>query len=168
MENLGLLIGLAYLGAIGVFFVYVRQLQVLLRRCMPSNRRLKPGLVWLQVVPVFGALWQFIVVRALGRSLRDEVRSRGWPVSKGSHRWLGISKATVDALALAHVLGFYVVAVSLGRLSPTGGQVAFTYLFFASGVLQLGSIVLWGAFWERMSKFSSWLRATSALSTLSG
>ncbi len=161
MENYGLLLGLGYLAAFATFIAYVWNLHILLRRCARENRTLRPGLVWLQVVPVFGAMWQFFVVRALSTSLEREYRSRGWPIASAPGRSLGLAKATVDAVALVHVIAFFGVAVSLDNIAPTVGQVSFTYLFFTGGLLQIGSIVLWGAYWATLSKYSNGLRSVA-------
>lgn len=155
MEGFGFLIGLAYLAAIGIFVAYVWKLHSLLLRCAPENRALRPGLLWLQIVPVFGAIWQFFVVRALSTTLETEYLSRGWQIASRPARSLGLGKAIVDTLALIHVVAFLGVAVSLDNIAPTVGQVAFTYLFFAGGLLQVTSIVLWGAYWETVSRFST-------------
>ncbi len=158
MENYGLLIGLGYVAAIATFIAYVWNLHLLLRRCAAENRTMRPGLVWLQVVPVFGAIWQFWVVRRLSSSLEREYRSRGWPVASAPGRSLGLAKAIVDAVALIHVIAFFWIVTSLANIGPTLDQVAFTYLFFVAGLLQLASIVLWGAYWATLSKYSSGLR----------
>ena len=42
----------------------------------PQFRKLEPGLVWLTMIPVFGFVWQFIVVLAVARSLREEFYCR--------------------------------------------------------------------------------------------
>lgn len=36
---------------------------------------MKPGEVWLQIIPVFGLIWQFIVVNRISDSLRKELSS---------------------------------------------------------------------------------------------
>lgn len=41
-----------------------------------ENRLMMPGLVWLQVVPVIGQVWQFVVVVQIAGSLRKEIESR--------------------------------------------------------------------------------------------
>ena len=158
MENYGFLAGLAYLTAIAAFVVFVWNLQTLLRRCAPGNRALRPALVWLQVVPVFGAIWQFFVVRALSESLGAESRSRGWQVASRPSHSLGTAKATVDAVALAHVLGFFAILLAANSMPATAGSVVLSYFLFASGLLQLASIALWATYWSKMSKFSSSFR----------
>ena len=157
MEGFGLLIGLAYLAAAAAFIAYLWNLHSLLHRCSPENRALRPGLVWLQLVPVFGVVWQFYVVRALPGSVEAEYRSRGLRIEPRPTHSLGLAKAIVDAVTLVHVLAFFGAAGALDGIAPIAGQIAFTYLLFAGGLLQLASTVLWAAYWGKVSMFSNTL-----------
>jgi hypothetical protein len=44
--------------------------------CHPSNRRMNPNKVWLELIPVFGYFWHFSVIHAVADSLRAEYRDR--------------------------------------------------------------------------------------------
>lgn len=151
MEGFGFLIALAYLSAIAAFFVYVRNLQQVLRRCAPGSRALRPGLVWLQVIPCFGALWQFFVTRGLARSLANEWQWRGLPVPARHMRSIGVAKSIVDVFALVHVIGFAAMLLVVGSYQGTLVEVLFDYTFVAAGLLQLGSIGMWAMYWGLVS-----------------
>jgi len=43
-----------------------------LKSIRPENRRMRPGLVWLQLIPLFGQIWQFFVVARIANSLGKE------------------------------------------------------------------------------------------------
>jgi hypothetical protein len=43
-----------------------------LKAVRPENRRMRPGLVWLQLIPLFGQVWQFFVVARISASLKKE------------------------------------------------------------------------------------------------
>ena len=47
-----------------------------LKSIHPQNRSMQPGEVWLQLIPLFGLIWQFVVVSRLATSLRNEMASR--------------------------------------------------------------------------------------------
>ena len=51
--------------AILFFLAQQRILQVI----SPENREMSPGSVWLQFIPLFGMVWQFIVVARIARSV---------------------------------------------------------------------------------------------------
>ena len=58
--------------AILFFLAQQRILQVI----SPENREMSPGSVWLQFIPVFGMVWQFIVVTRIARSVSKEMVSK--------------------------------------------------------------------------------------------
>lgn len=68
----------------GVVLVVVLVIQVLfllsLSKCFqqisPRNRQMEPGLVWLNLIPVFQLVWLIITIIRLSDSLRDEYYDR--------------------------------------------------------------------------------------------
>lgn len=66
----GLTIGLA----IQVFFLLT--LSKALKRCSAENRTMEPGMVWLNLVPVFSMFWFFVTVSRIADSLRNEFVAR--------------------------------------------------------------------------------------------
>ncbi len=71
------LMGLAFLGVLILPRIfYLLTMGRALSRCAPRNRTLTPGLVWLSIIPMFGNLWDFVIVLTVGRNLTDEARSR--------------------------------------------------------------------------------------------
>jgi hypothetical protein len=50
-----------------------------LSHCRPRKRTMEPGQAWLNLIPVFHLVWQFITVNRVAESLRKEFRSRGIP-----------------------------------------------------------------------------------------
>lgn len=47
-----------------------------LRRITRQNRRLRPGMVWLQLIPFLGQIWQFFVIVRISNSIRNELAAR--------------------------------------------------------------------------------------------
>src|SRR5947207_546855 len=77
---------LGRLGAIGCFLfliVFIAAIAFLaaadrvLKRVEPDNRRMEPGLVWLNLIPVFNLLWMIVTIERVGESIRNEFQSRG-------------------------------------------------------------------------------------------
>ena len=101
LESLGLLFFVALSGGgLGGFALYLRAQHRALQLCAPLNRTVQPGLVWLQVVPVLGLLFQFFVVRALHDSLVREWRSRMLPENALPRNGVGLAKTIVDFVAV--------------------------------------------------------------------
>lgn len=57
-----------------IFFLIAQQ--NLLKAIKPHNRKMSPGEVWLQLIPVFNLIWQFIVVAKISESIRNEINDR--------------------------------------------------------------------------------------------
>jgi hypothetical protein len=53
-----------------IFFLIT--LQNTLKIISPENRKMPPGNVWLILIPFVGIIWQFIVVRRISDSIREE------------------------------------------------------------------------------------------------
>jgi hypothetical protein len=57
------------------FIAFIAMQQRLLAVIQPGNRRLRPGLVWLQLIPLFGLFWQFVVLVRTTGSIRNECQT---------------------------------------------------------------------------------------------
>ncbi len=60
-----------------IAILFLLTLQKALSRCSPRNRTMEPGMVWLNLIPLFNIVWQFITVTRVAESLRNEFRTRG-------------------------------------------------------------------------------------------
>lgn len=56
---------------------YLISMQKTLGCCREENQVMKPGLVWLMIIPLFGMIWQFFVVIQISDSLKKEFASLG-------------------------------------------------------------------------------------------
>lgn len=85
-----------------------------------------PGLIWLQVIPLFGQIWQFIVVSRISRSIQNEIAS-----------WENDS-----------ILGGEAVAIAQGNDRPTLGigiaycALSCLYIGFIVATMALNTIIL--------------------------
>ena len=64
------------IGCLVAAIFYLITLQQALARCSPQNRKMAPGLVWLEIIPVIGFVCQFFVAMALWKSLVSELRAK--------------------------------------------------------------------------------------------
>lgn len=62
-----------------VFILYLVNLQKTLQEVSFHNRELEPGLVWLNLIPVFNIVWTFIVNIKISNSLQKELEQRQGP-----------------------------------------------------------------------------------------
>ena len=102
-----LLLGVLLLGVMllpGIF--YLRSLQKALERCAPESRTTTPGSVWLMVIPLFGLVYQFILVGHLARSLRNEFNRRGiQEPSEEPGKGIGIAMGVLELTAIIPIVG---------------------------------------------------------------
>ena len=57
-----------------IFFLIAQQNT--LHAVSTHNRKMQPGEVWLQLIPLFGLVWKFIVVNKISQSIRAEINDR--------------------------------------------------------------------------------------------
>jgi len=126
--------------AILVAFMYLLTLQKALGRCAPPNRTMEPGMVWLNLIPLFGFFWMFKTVISIGDSLKREFADRNLDVGGDYGKSLGIWMA---ALQLGGTVLSNVGRVA-GSRAPSG----------IGGLLSLVSIVLFIIYWVRIAGFS--------------
>jgi hypothetical protein len=113
--------------------LYLLTLEKALRKCAPGARTMKPGKVWLWLIPVFGLIWQFILVRNIAKSLGSEFARRGIPCPEGTPgQNIGL------AMSVCHCCFFI---PWLGRLATIAG------------------FVLWILYWMRIANYSRILDA---------
>lgn len=56
-----------------------------LGRVRPENRRMEPGEVWLNLVPVVNLIWPVVTVERVGESVRAELTARGLAKRKDAY-----------------------------------------------------------------------------------
>ena len=135
----GSIIGFLCIALIPTIFFLITQ-QNTLKSIQPANRLMEPGLVWLQLIPLFGMVWQFIVVTRVSDSLRKEFSS--W---QNDDSILGFSDSQ---------------AMQLARQRPTYEiGIAYCILLCCSIVPLLGTLaalaalVCWIIYWVKLSEY---------------
>lgn len=94
-----------------VFFLLTQQRA--LSKCSPANRTMSPGLVWLQIIPFFQLIWQFVVVLAIGNSLGNEFASRGIREEPKPGQTIGLAMCITRVCTLIPFLGIFAAIASL-------------------------------------------------------
>jgi hypothetical protein len=66
---------------VAVLFLIVIMYLLAVSRCIaqisPRNQPMSPGMVWLCLIPIFGPIWQIIMMFQLADALAKEYRARG-------------------------------------------------------------------------------------------
>lgn len=130
-----------YLAGLVAMIFFLGILQNALKKCAPASRTMKPGTVWLTLIPLFGQVWQFFVVVNVARSLRNEFARTGVRCpdpDMGQEIGLGMCVCNCGALLLQPIPLFKDVIGVIG-------------------------FVLWVAYWFRIANFSRALGARPAV-----
>ena len=126
IEGLVGLIILAVLLAVMVF--YLLTLQKALSRCSPENRAMAPGMVWLQLIPLFNLVWQFFNVINVAKSLGAEFKKRGMAEEPEPGKTIGLVMCILGCCSIIPLLGF---------------------------VCAIGALICWIIYWVKIAGYSA-------------
>lgn len=144
---------------LGVFLIiailFLLTQQNTLRTIGAGNRLMRPGQVWLQLIPFFGQVWQFFVVGRISRSIRKEMAS--WDkdsifgddaliVEQGVERptfGIGIAYCTLNVVSIV--------------LNIVNTETAESISLFV-GLLALSSTLCWIIYWANLASYKRKLR----------
>jgi hypothetical protein len=141
-----LLLGLLLILAI----LFLLTQQNTLKAILPENRLMNPGLVWLELIPVFGQCWQFLVAARIAGSIRKELEFRQ------EDTILGLSDAS--AIGREGRRPTYVIGITYCTLNVIGillnmfltiGPGSLLLLFPA--LIILGGVICWIVYWVRLA-----------------
>ncbi|MCK6641084.1 MAG: hypothetical protein L6Q81_13460 [Bacteroidia bacterium] len=128
------ILGIAFLIGIVIAIFYLLTLSRTLALCAPQNRTIEPGQVWLQLIPIFGIIWNFIMVNRIADTLANEFRMRNIPSTEQRPGYqVGIT------MAICGAVGFI------------------PYIGTLAGIVQL---IMWIIYWVKMSGFKTQLEQT--------
>ena len=124
-----------------IFFLIAQQNT--LRVVETQNRTMNPGQVWLQLIPLFGLIWQFIVVKNIADSLRNELDSRNRESNLGI--WDEGITDEVNIHPTFTTGQWYCIMVCISVIP---------YLGFLTWIFAL---VLWIVYWGQLNKYRKML-----------
>jgi len=110
--------------------LFLEKLQGVLKKCAPASRMMKPGMVFLWLVPVFGLVWQFVVVVKIAKSLRNELERLGIPCTEPT-----LGQSVGVAMCICNC--FFAIPIPLVR-------------DFAA----IPGVILWITYWNRIAGYS--------------
>jgi len=114
-----------------IFFLLT--LQNTLNAVSFENRKMEPGLVWLSLIPLFGMVWQFIVVDRMAGSLQAEFAKRGMATEEARPgNSIGLAYCILFCCSLIPFLGY---------------------------VTSIAGLICWIIYWIRISDYKNRLLA---------
>ena len=118
-----------------------------LKAIRPENRLLAPGLVWLEFIPLFGQVWQFVVVsRITGSAVRQRVSFRDDTILGLTHEAAAaIGKQPTLAMGITYcTLEVVNLLFLFTTLNPTTQTI--------QGFVALAQVICWIIYWIQLSK----------------
>ena len=89
---------------------YLLTIQNTLYAISSENRKMQPGQVWLSLIPLFGLVWQFIIVNRLADSLKDEFVSKNIKIDEERPGiGIGLAYCILFACSVIPFVGFVTV-----------------------------------------------------------
>ncbi|MCB9233036.1 MAG: hypothetical protein H6581_15370 [Bacteroidia bacterium] len=89
-----------------IFFLLTMQNTLL--RIRPEFRKITPGQVWLTFIPLFGLVWQFIMVSGIADSLAAEFRDRGMvPQEERPGHGIGLTYCILYCCSIIPFIGWF-------------------------------------------------------------
>ncbi len=129
----------------GILFFLAQQriLQVI----NPENREMSPGSVWLQLIPGFGLVWQFIVVTRIARSVSKEMTSKmGEAILDNSQvQIIGTDESPTYTIGIA-----YCILTTAGVIINYSTRHSSAYLALFGSLFVLTGMVCWIIYWVRL------------------
>jgi hypothetical protein len=139
--------------------------QKTLQAIQPANREMKPGLVWLQIIPLFGQIWQFFVVSRIAKSIWTEMTSRlGDSILEDAKEQMDeLNESSTLNIGLAYCALFTfggILNLASSHLSP--------YLQIIGPVLSFTGMSCWVIYWIRLARTKNKLirMSTSSITPL--
>lgn len=105
--GIGMLIaaGLILLISVIISVLFLLNLHRLLDAIKPANRTMEPGLVWLNLIPIFNLGWLFYTVIKISEALGAELAERGLDNPDEGGKVLGLVMAGTVVGSLIPLLG---------------------------------------------------------------
>jgi hypothetical protein len=153
-------------------FLFLRAQQRVLTLVRPENRRMHPGLVWLQLIPLFNWVWIFFVVRRIADSLAKQY------AALQSDSILGIvdeqsikdfGKRPTYTIGLSYCIlidSIFFLSVFVNLFTDAAhppGDVFYGIFGLTVGLLALGGFSCWIVYWVQLAEYKNKLKQALAV-----
>ena len=81
-----------------ILVLFLLNLQNLMKSIKEENRDVSPGKVWLMLIPIFSAIYAFILYPKISSSIKKELESRG--MEGDGAKQVGLAAAITSAISL--------------------------------------------------------------------
>jgi hypothetical protein len=136
----------------------------------PENRRMRPGLVWLQLIPLFNYFWAFVVVRRIADSFAKQYAAYQNDSILGvvdEEALKVVGKRPTYAVGLAYCILLPCLVLFNVLFNVFFPEITRTDLIYASfgGImffLALAIMICWVIYWVQLARFKNKLKRGTA------
>jgi hypothetical protein len=140
----------------GILFILAQQ--KILQVISPENREMSPGSVWLQLIPAFGLVWQFIVVTRIAHSVSKEMASKmGDSILDNSQ----VQMKEIDESPTYTIGITYCVLTTIGVILNYSTRYSPVSLALFGSFFVLTGMACWIIYWVRLVKTKNQLVSLS-------
>ncbi len=127
------------IGMLLMVIFYLLTLQRTLEAVSPENQKMPPGQVWMVFIPLFGIVWQFIMVNRIADSLKAEFQKRNVQVNEDRPgAGIGIAYCVLNCCCVVPILNILAI---------------------------IGYLVCWIIYWVKISGYKRQLEQTRPVQT---
>jgi hypothetical protein len=120
---------------------------------------MSPGMVWLQLIPLIGLIWQFFVVTKIADSISKELETTK------DDSILGISNTAIDALDKRPTFAIGITYCILSTASIIWNMVTMQTLLWINIItllLALSGMICWIIYWVNLAKYKNRIQSKVA------
>ncbi|RYZ23362.1 MAG: DUF4328 domain-containing protein [Chitinophagaceae bacterium] len=126
---------------LGIMVAFLLTQQNTLKAVQPQNRAMKPGQVWLQLIPIFNLFWQFVVVKDIARSIGRELNTHDFSFeAEHTPAVAGVNEKPTQGIGIAYCT-LFILSSLLGAFATLPG------------------VACWIIYWVKLSQYKSRLQA---------
>jgi hypothetical protein len=132
-----------------IFFLLTQQNT--LKAIKAGNRPLHPGLVWLQLIPLFGQVWQFFIVTRIARSIKKEIAFRNDNSILGFPDAAAVEESGKNP---TFILGITYCALNTAAISINFCDLSdIPWMRMVAGLCALSGTVCWIIYWVQLGDY---------------
>jgi hypothetical protein len=129
---------------LGLFLIpaifYLITQQNTLKAIKHQNRFMSPGEVWLQLIPLFGIVWSFIVVIRISKSIKKELASSDqFSFDKSPYDYVDL-----DSDRPTYQIGMAMCILCTASIIPVLGTLC-----------SIAALVCWIVYWVKLSQYKN-------------
>ena len=133
-----------------ILVLFLLTLQNTLKVIAPQNRQMRPGQVWLLLIPFFNFIWSFVTVKDISASIGQEYISRKAPITNKPTYAIGIIMCTLNCCYFAASSFIFIITFFLNIGGPIISLISVLISLSAFAL-----ITVWIIYWVKVNEYKN-------------